>query len=151
MSSPLPVAEQMKVLRSSADIATFALQHLGLPPEWRNTNEPGNTERCQDAVNRIFTLTRADIEASLAAQGVLPESLPPVRTEKGSRDGTYFIPTSRGGWEYYFQEREQPWARVVFDDLGEARKFLINEFIPIWLERLRIPCRAQDGRMIESL
>ncbi len=141
----------MKVLLANADVATFALQHLSLPSDWRDTNEPGNTERCQDAVDRVFTLTRADIEASLAAQGIRPEQLPPVHTEANSHDGTYFITKPDGEWEYYYQERGSPWAGVTFDDLGEARKFLINEFIPIWLERLRIPCRAKDGRTLRSL
>lgn len=151
MSSPLSTAEQMQVLQSNADVATWSLQHLGLPSEWRDTNEPGNTERCQDAVNRVFTLTRADIEASLAAQGLEPEQLPPVRTEKDSHDGTYFIAKPGGTWDYYYQERGFPWAGVTFNDLGEARKFLLNDFIPIWLEHLRVPCRTKDGRMIESL
>ena len=141
----------MQVLRSGADVAAFALRHLGLPDEWRDTNEPGNTERCQDAVNRVFTLTRAEIEASLATQGLDPEQLPPVRTAEDSHDGTYFIAKPEGGWDYYYQERGSPWAGVTFDDLGEARKFLLNDFIPVWLAHLRIPCRTQDGRMITSL
>lgn len=151
MSSPLSIAEQMQVLQSDADVATFALRHLGLPDEWRDTNEPGNTERCQDAVNRVFTLTRDEIETSLTAQGLEPEQLPLVRTEKDSHDGTYFIANSEGGWDYYYQERGSPWAGVTFDDLAEARKFLLNDFIPIWLEHLRVPCRTQDGRMITGI
>lgn len=151
MSSSLSVADQMQILRSGDDVATFALQHLGLPSDWRDTNEPGNTERCQDAVNRVFTLTRADIETCLATQGLEPEKLPPVRTTKDSHDGTYFIARRPGEWEYYYQERGFPWAGVTFDDLGEARKFLLNDFIPIWLEHLRVPCRTKDGRMMTSL
>ena len=67
MSTPraLSIAEQMDVLRSNADVATFALEHLGLPAAWRDTTQPENTARCQDAVNRVFSLTRADIEAAL--------------------------------------------------------------------------------------
>ncbi len=142
----------MKVLLALADVATFALQHLGLPAEWRETNDaPENTQRCQDAVNRVFTLTREDIEASLAAQGMQPEQLPPVRTVKDSADGSYFIAKPGNAWEYYYQERGSPWAGATFGDLGEARKFLINEFIPVWLKHLRVPCRTQDGRTIESL
>jgi len=141
----------MQVLQSREDVATWSLDYLALPSEWRDTNEDGNTERCQDAVNRVFTLTRADIEASLAAQGVLPESLPPIRTEQDSHDGSYFIANASGDWDYYYQERGHPWASVTFDDLGEARKFLINEFIPSWLEHLRVSCRAKTGKKIESL
>lgn len=149
-SATLSIAEQMRVLQSKADVATWALEHLGLPPEWRDTNVPGNTERCQEAVNRLFTLTRADIEASLAAQGLQPENLPHVRTEVDSRDGSYFIAKGRC-WEFYFQERGQPWACAVFDDLTEARKLLLNNFIPIWLEHLRVPCRTKDGKVIREL
>lgn len=79
-ADPLSIAEQMKVLQSREDVATWALAHLNLPSEWRDTNEDDNTERCQEAVNKLFTLTRADIEVSLAAQGLQPENLPPVST-----------------------------------------------------------------------
>lgn len=151
MNATLSIAEQMQVLQSRDDVATWALARLGLPPEWRDTNEPGNTERCQDAVNRLFTLTRADIESSLAAQGFQPEDLPPVRTEVDSRDGSYFIAKGGGEWEFYYQERGFPWAGVTFDDLTEARKLLLNDFIPIWLSHLRVPCRTKDGRTIDSL
>ena len=149
-SAPLSIAEQMRVLQSKADVATWALEHLGLPSEWRDTNEPGNTEHCQEAVNCLFTLTRADIEASLASQGLQPEDLPPIRTEVDSRDGSYFIAKGKR-WEYYYQEREQPWARAVFDDLTEARKLLLNNFIPIWLEHLRVPCHTKDGKVIRGV
>lgn len=150
-NAPLSIAEQMKVLQSQEDVATWSLARLGLPPEWRDTNEEGNTERCQEAVNRLFTLTRADIEASLAAQGLQPEDLPPISTKEGSRDGTYFISKRRGEWEFYYQERGFPWAGTTFDDLVEARKFLINYFIPIWLDHLHVPCRTKDGKMIKEL
>jgi hypothetical protein len=146
----LSIAEQMQVLQSRADVATWALERLGLPPEWRDTNEPGNTERCQDAVDRLFTLTRADIEASLASQGLQPEDLPGFATTPGSSDGSYFI-AEKGGWHYYYQERGFPWAGAHFDDLAEARKLLLNEFIPVWLSHLHIPCRTKQGKMIESL
>ncbi len=147
----LSIAEQMKVLQSREDVATWSLTQLGLPSEWRDTNEEGNTERCQEAVNKVFTLTRADIEASLAAQGLQPEDLPPTQTEKGSHDGSYFISNGKGEWEFYFQEREQPWARAVFNDLTEARKLLLNTWIPIWLEHLRVPCKTKTGKKIDSL
>jgi hypothetical protein len=150
-AEPLSTAEQMKVLQSREDVATWALAHLGLTPEWRDTNEEGNTGRCQEAVNRVFTLTRADIEASLAAQGLQPEDLPPTKTQPGSRDGSYFISNGKGEWEYYFQEREIRWPSATFNDLGEARKFLLNEWIPVWLKHLRIPCRTKSGKMIETL
>ncbi|MDZ4401213.1 hypothetical protein [Prosthecobacter sp.] len=146
----LSIAEQMQVLQSREDVATWSLKHLGLPPEWRDTNEPGNTERCQEAVNRLFTLTRPDIEASLAAQDLQPEDLPPIRTETGLRDGSYFIAEGKD-WEYYYQERGHPWAHAVFDDLTEARKLLLNDFIPIWLEHLRVPCRTKTGKVITEL
>ena len=147
---PLSVADQMKVLQSHEDVATWSLAHLGLPPEWRDTNEEGNTERCQDAVNRVFTLTRADIEANLAAQGLQPETLPHVRTE-GSHDGSYFVSKCEGEWEFYRQERGCSWASITFDDLTEARRFLINYFIPVWLDRLHVPCRTKEGKMIKAL
>jgi len=148
---PLSVADQMKVLQSHEDVATWSLAHLGLPPEWRDTNEEGNTERCQDAVNRVFTLTRADIEANLAAQGLQPETLPQVSTEVGSHDGSYFVSKRGGEWEFYYQERGCPWASTTFDDLTEARRFLINYFIPVWLDRLHVPCRTKEGKMIKAL
>jgi hypothetical protein len=147
---PLSIAEQMQVLQSREDVATWSLAHLGQPSEWRDTNEPGNTERCQDAVNQLFTLTRADIEASLAAQGLQPENLPPFHTKPGSRDGSYFVAQGKT-WELYFQEREGKWASAVFDDLTEARKLLINYFIPVWLEHLRVPCRTKSGKLIKEL
>ncbi len=150
-TAALPISEQMKVLLSREDIATWSLAHLGLPPQWRDTNEEGNTERCQEAVNRLFTLTRADIEASLAAQGLQAEDLPPTLTKPGSRDGSYFIANGKGEWEYYFQERECRWPSATFDDLGEARKLLLNEWIPIWLNHLRVPCRTKCGEVITSL
>ncbi|WP_395747277.1 hypothetical protein [Prosthecobacter sp.] len=149
--APLSIAEQMKVLQSREDIATWSLAHLGLPSAWRDTNEEGNTGHCQNAVNQLFTLTRADIEASLAAQGLQPEDLPPTLTKPGSRDGSYFITKGKTQWEYYFQERECRWPSATFTDLGEARKLLLNEWIPIWLDHLRVPCRTKDGKVIESL
>lgn len=150
-TEPLTIAEQMKVLQSQEDVATWALAHLGLPEEWRETNEEGNTERCQEAVNRVFTLTRKDIEASLAAQGLQPENLPSVSTEVDSSDGCYFISKRRGEWEFYYQERGFPWAEATFNDLAEARKLLINFFIPVWLNHLHVPCRTKDGKMIQAL
>jgi hypothetical protein len=150
-AEPLSIAEQMKVLQSQEDVATWSLAHLGLPEEWRDTNEEGNTERCQEAVGRVFTLTRAEIETSLAAQGLQPEDLPQVSTKADSRDGTYFVSKRRGEWEFYFQERGIAWPDVTFDDLAEARKFLINYFIPVWLDRLHVPCRKKGGKMIKEL
>ncbi len=150
-AAPLSIPEQMKVLQSREDIATWSLAHLGLPAEWRDTNQEGNIERCQEAVNRIFTLTRADIETSLSAQGLLPEDLPPTKTKEGSSDGSYFITKGPGEWVYYFQERGFPWADATFSDLAEARKLLLNEWIPIWLDHLRVPCRTKDGKVIKSL
>ncbi len=146
----LSVAEQMQVLQSREDVATWSLARLGLPPEWRDTNEPGNTERCEGAVSRLFTLTRADVEASLASQGLQPENLPPYHTQPGSRDGSYFIAQGKT-WELYFQERESKWASAVFDDLTEARKLLLNVWLPIWLEHLRVPCRTKSGKVITEL
>jgi hypothetical protein len=102
-------------------------------------------------VNRLFTITREEIEASLAAEGLQPEDLPPVRTKPDSRDGSYFIAKGGGVWEFYFQERGYPWAGVTFDDLTEARKLLINHFIPVWLSHLHIPCRTKSGKKITTL
>lgn len=147
MNPPLTINEQIEVLRSGADIATWALDRLGLPPEWRDTNETGNTERCRDAVNALFTLSRAELDASLAEQGLLPEHLGYVRLEPDSRDGHYFL--ARGDlWETYFQERGGRWVEAVFDDLGEARKFLLNLWLPVWLGHLRVPCRDRNGKRI---
>lgn len=148
--SPLSIDEQMRVLRGQDDLATWSLKHLGLPEEWRDTNEPGNTERCQEAVDRLFTLTREDIEKSLASQGLLPEALPSFYTKRGARDGSYFIEEG-GRWRFYYQERECQWPEVTFDDLTEARKVLLNTWIPEWLDRLRVPCRTADHREIISL
>lgn len=151
MKPPLSITEQMQVLKSDSDVAAWSLHHLQLPPEWRETNEPGNTERCQEVVNRLFTITREEIEASLAAEGLQPEDLPPVRTKPDSHDGSYFIAKGGGVWEYYFQERGYPWAGVTFDDLTEARKLLINHFIPVWLSHLHLPCRTKSGKKITTL
>lgn len=144
------IAEQMQVLWSGEDVAVWSLRYLGLPPQWRDTDVEGNTERCQHAVNRLFTLTRADVDASLAAKGLPPEKLTHYHTEPGSRDGTYFI-ASGSTWEIYFQEREGKWAGAVFDDLAEARKLLVNMWLPPWLTHLRTSCRVKNGRSIESL
>ncbi len=65
--------------------------------------------------------------------------------------GSYFISKRRGEWEFYFQERGISWPEVTFDDLAEARKFLINYLIPVWLEHLHVPCRTKDGKMIKEL
>jgi uncharacterized protein YbdZ (MbtH family) len=143
----LSISEQMQVLMSDADIASWSLRHLGLPAEWRDTNEPGNMRRCQDAVNQLFTLSREDIETHLATQGVLPEQLPPVRTKPDSHDGSYFI-SKDDVWEFYFQERGHAWIVVVFDDLAEARKLLLNHFIPVWLDHLHLKCRTRSGKLI---
>jgi len=148
---PLSTSEQMKVLQSQEDVATWSLAHLGLPPEWRDTNEEGNTERCQDAVNRVFTLTRADIEANLAEQGLQPETLHHVSTAVDSHDGSYFVSNREGEWEFYRQERGSAWASTTFDDLTEARRFLLNDFIPVWLCSLHVPCRTKEGKMIKAL
>lgn len=152
MSSPraLSIAEQIQVLHSDADVATFALQNLGLPAEWRDTNETGNTERCQEAVNRVFTLTRADIEADLAAKALQPEQLPFVHTTPGSRDGWYLL--KQGSvWEFSWQERGFPNFLVAFADLAEARKLVLNHFIPTWLDHLHLPCQTADGRTMTTL
>lgn len=149
MSTPraLSIAEQMDVLRSNADVATFALDHLGLPAAWRDTNQPENTARCQDAVNRVFSLTRADIEAALDARGPLPEQLPYLHTTAGSRDGWYLIPRE-GEWDYYWQERGFPNFLWTFNDSAELRKLLINVFIPVWLKHLCLPCRTKQGETL---
>lgn len=149
-TTKLSVEEQIKVLQSGEDIATWSLQTLGWPAEWRDTNVPGNTERCQAAVDELFTLTRADLEAALTAQGVQPEDLPRYETKPGGSDGHYFIQKGRL-WHYYWQERGYPNFGAEFDDLVEARKVLLNDFIPIWLERLRVPARTKGGKMIETL
>lgn len=144
------ISEQFDLLQSDVDVATWSLERLGLPGDWRDTNLPGNTERCQDAVDRIFTLTRSDIDAELARRGMVAEQLGHVRLEPGSRDGHYFV--ARGNlWETYFQEREGRWAEAVFDDLEEARKFLINLWLPVWLNRLQVPCRSRGGKVIRQL
>lgn len=140
----------MEVLLSRTDIATWSLKRLDLPPEWRDTTVPENITRCQEAVDRLFTLTRAEIEEWLTVNDLSPEDLPGVRTEKASRDGTYFI-ADDGVWEYYFQERGHPWAGVTFGDLAEARKLLINEFLPIWLSRLDLPCQTKEGKRITRM
>jgi hypothetical protein len=149
-TSPVSINEQIQVLQSGVDVASWSLQHLGLPSEWRDTNQPGNIERCQEAVNQLFTLTRDDIEAALAKQGLLPENLPLYQTEPGSRDGSYFT-ADENGWHLYFQERGSPWAEAWFDDLTEARKLLLNTWLPVWLKHLRVPCRTKDGTQIVSL
>lgn len=151
MSTPkLSIEEQIKVLHSDEDIATWSLQKLGWPEEWRDTNVPGNTERCQAAVDELFTLTRTDLEADLAARGLQPENLRRYDTTPGSRDGHYFL--KKGGlWHYFWQERGYPNFGAEFDDLAEARKMLLNDFIPIWLERLRVKCRTKDGKMMEGI
>lgn len=147
MNVSLPVSEQFQILRSGVDVATWSLERLDLPPAWRDTNEPGNTERCEEAVDLLFTLTRAEIESELAAQGLRPEELGHVLLEPGSRDGHYFV--SRGdAWEIYFQEREGRWVEAIFDDLFEARRFLLNLWLPVWLDRLQIPARTRDGKRV---
>ena len=150
MNSPLSIEEQIQVIHSRQDIAAWALARFGLPAEWRDTNEPGNTGRCHDAVDRLFTLTREDIESSLAAQGLAPEQLPHVGTKPDSHDGAYFI-AKHGGWEYYYQERGMRWREVVFDDLAEARKLLLNDYLPTWLRRLHVPARTEDGQLITTM
>lgn len=151
MTTPsLSLAAQMEVLLSRTDIASWSLARLGLPEEWRDTNLPGNTERCQDAVDRLFSLTRHELEDWLAANALSPEQLPGIRTEKGSRDGAYFI-AEKDRWHYYLQERGSPYAGVTFDSLGEAHTLLINEFLPVWLSRLDLPCRTRDGKVITRL
>ncbi len=149
--SPSPtVAIQFEILHSGADPATWALAQLGLPEEWRDTNLPGNTVRCQEAVDRLFTLSRAELEGEIASRGLVAEDLGQVLREPGSRDGHYFI-DRRGCWETYYQEREGRWAEAVFEDLTEARKFLINLWLPVWLKRLRLPCRTRGGALITQL
>lgn len=150
MSSPLSIHEQIQVIHSRQDLATWSLARLGLPPEWRDTSIPGHTQRCQEAVDRLFTLTRADIEAELASRGDAPEQLPHVFTKLGSRDGNYFI-AEPGRYEYYSQERGMPWCEAIFDDLNEARKLLLNDYLPIWLSRLRVPARTKDGQVITQM
>jgi hypothetical protein len=150
MNAP-SLAEQIEVIHSRQDIATWALARLGLPTEWRDTNEPGNTARCQEAVDRLFTLSRSDIEADLAARGITAEHLPHVETQPGSHDGAYFVPRSGGRWEYYYQERGMPWCSVRFDDLQEARRLILNDYLPVWLRRLHVPARTHDGRRITQM
>lgn len=147
---PPSIAEQIRLLFAHEDIATWSLRHLGLPAEWRDVNEPGNDVRCQEAVNQVFTLTRADLETHLAKQGILPEKLPHYETTPGSRDGWYFI-AGKGEWQFYYQERGFANFGISVADLSEARKLLINHFLPIWLEHLWIPCLTKSGKSITIL
>lgn len=147
MRHDLTLSEQIDVLRSGVDLATWSLERLGLPSEWRDTNAPGNTERCHDAVDRLFTLTRGEVESGLAALGVNPEDLGHVRLVADARDGHYFI-SKDGAWEIYYQERGGRWIEVIFSDLVEARQFLLNLWLPVWLHRLRVPCRLRNGKSV---
>lgn len=147
MRAWLEVSEQIDVLRSGVDVATWSLERLGLPADWRDTNVPGNTERCQSAVDRLFTVTREKVEEELAALGLQPEHLGHVYLEPGSRDGTYYV-TRGKNTEVYLQERGGCWAEVVFDDPVEARRFLLNLWLPVWLQRLRVPCRLRSGKTV---
>ena len=140
----------MEMLLSRTDVATWSLERLGLPLEWRDTNVPVNLERCRAAVDQVFTLTRAELESWLTENDLSPEQLPGVLTEKDSSDGAYFI-AGKGRWEYYFQERGFPGPGVTFDSLAEARTLLINEFLPIWLSRLDLPCRTREGKVMTRL
>jgi len=150
MPPPLPLNVQMEVLLSRTDVATWSLERLGLPLEWRDTNVPVNLERCRAAVDQVFTLTRAEFESWLTENDLSPEQLPGVLTEKDSSDGAYFI-AGQGRWEYYFQERGFPGPGVTFDSLAEARTLLLNEFLPIWLSRLDLPCRTREGKVMTRL
>lgn len=151
MTSPsLSLAAQMEVLLSRSDIASWSLARLGLPEAWRDTHLPGNTERCQDAVDRLFSLTRSELEDWLAGNALRPEQLPGIHTEKGARDGAYFI-AEKDRWHYYLQERGFPYASATFDSLREAHTLLINEFLPVWLSRLTRPCRTREGKVITRL
>lgn len=147
MREGLDLDGQIEVLRSGVDPATWSLERLGLPAEWRDTNVPGNTGRCQDAVDRLFTVTREEVEGALAGLGLQPEQLGHVYLEPGSRDGTYCV-TRGGKTEVYLQERGGRWAEVVFDDPAEARRFLLNLWLPVWLHRLRVPCRLRNGKSV---
>lgn len=151
MSTPPSLAEQIEAIHSRQDLATWALARLGQPKEWRDTNQPGNTQRCQAAVDQLFTLTRADLEADLAARGLVPEKLPHVETRPGSMDAAYFIETRPGLWEFYYQEREMKWRQVHFNDLQEARKLVLNTYLPVWLRRLHVPARTRDGQRITEM
>ena len=151
MNATPSIAEQIAAVHSRQDIAAWALARLGLPPEWRDTNEPGNTQRCQEAVDRLFSLSRSDIEADLAARGIMPEQLPHVETQPGSHDGAYFVPRAGRGWDYYYQERGMTWCSVGFDDLEEARRLILNDYLPVWLRRLHVPARTRDGRRITRM
>lgn len=150
MRDSLSVLEQVRILRSGIDVATWSLERLGLPPEWRDTNLPANTERCQEAVDLLFTLTRAEIESELAALGLQPEQLGHVLLESGSRDGHYFVPHG-DVWEIYYQEREGRWVEAIFDDLVEARTFLLNLWLPVWLDPLLVTARTRDGKRVTRL
>lgn len=147
MSEPPTLSGQVGILRSGVDIATWSLERLGLPASWRDTNVPGNAAHCQEAVDRLFTLRRADLEAELVSLGLVPEQLGHVHLQAGSRDGLYFI--IRGNiLEIYLQEREGRWAEALFSELDEARKFLLNLWLPVWLKRLRVPCLRRDGKTV---
>ena len=47
------------------------------------------------------------------------------------------------------ENMDQPPQIVI--TIAEARKLLLNDFIPIWLEHLRAPCRTKDGKVIREL
>ena len=133
----------MQVLLSDADVAAFALQHLGWPAECRDCTQPGNADRCQEAVDRVFTLTCEEVVAHLESACLPPGPGGRVRILADSRDGWYLI-EREGEWDFYWQERGFPNFLWTFDDPAEARKAVIN-LLPTWLKRLHLPCRTKDG------
>lgn len=69
------LAGQTGVIHSRQDIAAWALARPGLPPEWRDTNGPGNTPRCQEAADHLHFFDKTFGQAGWfrRAGAVLPE------------------------------------------------------------------------------
>jgi hypothetical protein len=142
---PIPPDEQIQAVlfhEPHQDIAWWSLKRLGLPESWRDTNVPGNAERCADAVKKAVTVTRADVDAYLEKNAVRPESW--QRTAPGSEDGSYLV-QSPDGWRFYTQERGHAFFELLFPTLPEARKYLVNLRLGPWLQHLHVPCTTSQG------
>jgi hypothetical protein len=96
-------------------------------------------------------MRRKRIHAPDKLSGLMLERFGPLTVLHQEQAYPPVIARGFGVWEFYHQEPGFPYVSATFNDLAEARKLLINYFIPVWLNHLYVDCLTKEGTMIRDL